>query len=276
MIVSTIQLPTQRNRTRTNRRSAKEFAGSAGKATGVRLLHLGKKPAAVAEILNVSQATVFNWHGEWRAEGIAGLRDNPRSGRPPLADEAYRAQVEALLETDPTTLGYGFTCWTLQRLITHLAQATGIEVSINTMRSVLARQDYVCRRPKHDLKPLQDATARATAKALLADLKKKPKPASVQIIDPSTGRTLQNAVLTIPSVAVACVQQPCPLLVEPVGGATILLNTILMEPVKFLNALPGSGSGEFAISPTLRLYVPASVYMGDYQVTVVVTIVSGP
>jgi transposase len=145
------------------------------RATGVRLLHLGKKPAEVAELLNVSQATVFNWHLTWRAEGLAGLSDRARSGRPALADEAYRAKVEAVIETDPTTLGYGFTCWTIQRLIAHLAQETSIHVSINTMRSVLEGLDYVCRRPKHDLKPLQDATARATAKALLDDLKKKPK-----------------------------------------------------------------------------------------------------
>ncbi len=144
------------------------------RATGLRLLHLGKKPAEVAELLNVSQATVFNWHAEWRAKGIAGLADKPRSGRPPLADDAYRAKVEALIEIDPTTLGYGFTCWTLERLIAHLAKETGIRVSINTMRSVLEGQDYVCRRPKHDLKPLQDPVARTTAKELLTDLKKSP------------------------------------------------------------------------------------------------------
>lgn len=143
------------------------------RATGLRLLHLGKKPAEVAELLNISQATVFNWQAEWRAQGLNGLSDKPRSGRPPLADAAYRAKVAAMLETDPTTLGYGFTCWTIQRLIAHLAKETGIQVSVNTMRSVLDSQDYVCRRPKHDLKPLQDAEARATAQGLLDDLKKK-------------------------------------------------------------------------------------------------------
>lgn len=146
------------------------------RASGLRLRHRGKKPAEVAELLKVSQATVFNWPADWRTEGMEGLSDKARSGRPPLATEAYCAKVAEVLETDPTTLGYGFTCWTRQRLIAHLAKETGIEVSINTMRRVLAEQDYVCRRPKHDLKPLQDADARATAKDLLDDLKKKPRP----------------------------------------------------------------------------------------------------
>ena len=98
------------------------------RATGLRLLHLGKKPGEVAALLNVSQATIFNWHADWRAEGLDGLRDKPRRGRPPLADEAYRAKVEEVIETDPTSLGYGFTCWTIQRLIAHLAKETGLQM----------------------------------------------------------------------------------------------------------------------------------------------------
>lgn len=147
------------------------------RATGLRLLHMSKQPAEVAELLNVSQATVFNWHREWRAEGLDGLADKPRSGRPPLADAAYRARVEELIETDPTTLGYGFTCWTVPRLIARLEQETGIHLSINTMRNVLKALNYVSRRPKHELNALQDAEAKERAKELLDELKKTRKPA---------------------------------------------------------------------------------------------------
>jgi putative transposase len=146
------------------------------RATGLRLLHLGKKPAEVAELLNVSVATVYNWHAEWRQGGVSGLSDKARSGRPRRADAAYCAQLAETLETDPTTLGYGFTCWTIERLRAHLAQTTGISLSKATLRQVLDEQAYVYRRPKHDLSPLQDDQARATAKDLLADLKKRPKP----------------------------------------------------------------------------------------------------
>lgn len=146
------------------------------RATGLRLLHLGKKPAEVATLLNVSVATVYNWHAEWRRVGVGGLSDKTRSGRPRRADEAYCIQLAETLETDPTTLGYGFTCWTIERLRAHLAQITGITLSKDTLRKVLDEQAYVYRRPKHDLSPRQDVQARTTAKDLLAELKKKPKP----------------------------------------------------------------------------------------------------
>ena len=147
------------------------------RATGIHLLHQGKKPAEVAELLNVSPATIYNWHESWRKEGIAGLADRARSGRPPLANAAYRAQVEALMATDPVTLGYGFTCWTIERLLAHLANVTGITMSSESFRQLLDQLDYVYRRPKHDLSPLQDPAAKARAQALLDELKKKPQQA---------------------------------------------------------------------------------------------------
>lgn len=147
------------------------------RATGLRLLHLGKKPAEVAELLNVTVATVYNWHERWRKQGISGLSDAPRSGRPMVATAEYCERLEAAIETEPTELGYGFTLWTIDRLMAHLAKETGITMSDETFRGVLKRNSYVYRRPKHDLEPLQDAEAKQTAEELLEMLKKKPKPA---------------------------------------------------------------------------------------------------
>lgn len=145
------------------------------RATGIRLLHLGKKPDEVAELLNVKVATVYNWHGKWRKQGIDGLSDEPRSGRPLSATTEYCEKLEVLVETDPADLGYGFTLWTIDRLMAHLEKETGIRMSDETFRGVLQRNSYVYRRPKHDLTPLQDAEAKETAEELLDSLKKKPK-----------------------------------------------------------------------------------------------------
>lgn len=145
------------------------------RATGIRLLHLGKRPEEVADLLNVARGTVYNWHGRWRENGLAGLSDAPRSGRPTLADENYTAKLTEVLDTDPTTLGYGFTIWTIDRLRTHMVKITDIRMSDETFRAVLRQNDYVYRRPKHDLKPLQDREARERAEEIIADLKKKPK-----------------------------------------------------------------------------------------------------
>jgi transposase len=146
------------------------------RATAIRMLHLGKTPAEVSDLLNVSLASVYNWHAGWRASGLAGLTDAARSGRPKVATDAYVRALREVIECDPTTLGYAFTVWTIGRLLAHLAQVTGITMSDESFRTVLAEQGYVYRRPKHDLKPLQDPQARATAQTLLDELKKRPQP----------------------------------------------------------------------------------------------------
>ena len=100
--------------------------------------------------------------------------DEPRSGRPVLATPEYCAKLEVLIETDPTELGYGFTVWTAERLLAHLEKETGICMIDDTLRNLLQKHGYVYRRPKHDLKNLQDPEARAAAEESLEILKKKP------------------------------------------------------------------------------------------------------
>jgi putative transposase len=147
------------------------------RAQMIRLLHLGHKPEEVGELLSVTGALVYLWHGRWREAGIDGLVDKPKSGRPKAGGDEYRQKLAELIETDPQTLGYGFHVWTIKRLIAHLEKATGVRVHKNTLLNMLAEQDYVFRRPKHDLGNLQDKEAKENAKEILEALKKKPNEA---------------------------------------------------------------------------------------------------
>lgn len=142
----------------------------------VRLLHQGHKHQAIADWLAISVGQVYYWHKRWRQEGLDGLRDKQRTGRPEIGTAAVKAEVEKLLETDPQELGYAFTVWNVPRLLAHLEQEKGIRMHENTLRNLLSQMDYAYRRPKHDLANLQDGDAKAAAQELLDDLKKKRVP----------------------------------------------------------------------------------------------------
>ena len=45
------------------------------------MLHERKVPKEVAELLSVSQRTVYDWHHRWQAQGVEGLANRPKSGR---------------------------------------------------------------------------------------------------------------------------------------------------------------------------------------------------
>jgi transposase len=142
------------------------------RATGMRLLHLGYDPAEVAEMLLVNVASVYNWHKRFREAGIDGLEDQPRSGRPRIADETYCRELEEALEKQPAEYGYDFAIWTLDRLREHLEKQTGKSLSRERFRALMADLDYVYRRPKRDLSRLRNQDAHAQAEALLEELKR--------------------------------------------------------------------------------------------------------
>lgn len=87
------------------------------------------------------------------------------------------ALLEEVIDQDPQELGYAFTIWTLNQLRHHMAAATGILLGQTQFRQLLKEQDFVYRRPKHDLTNLQDRQARQTAEAWLDELKKGPRQA---------------------------------------------------------------------------------------------------
>lgn len=62
----------------------------------------GLGPTAVAAEVGCSKQTVITWRERYRAEGVAGLRDAPRSGRPVSVDPV--AVIERTLQTPPPRL----------------------------------------------------------------------------------------------------------------------------------------------------------------------------
>jgi len=145
------------------------------RAMGLGLLDEGKAPKEVAEFLSVSQPTVYDWHHRWQREGVEGLANRPKSGRPVKANQNYVELLEQVVDQDPQELGYAFSLWTTERLRLHLKAQTGIELKPTQFRALLKEHDFVYRRPKHDLTNLQDANARQAAEEWLTELKKAPK-----------------------------------------------------------------------------------------------------
>ncbi len=156
------------------------------RAIAIRLLHLGQTPEQVAQAVMVTSNTIYAWHKRWRENGVAGLRDGQRSGRPQKADVAYCDELARVLDLDPHTLGLPFTIWTLNRLRLYLAEQTGILLSYTRFRALMTRQGYVWKAPKHDLRHLQDRPAQETAAQVLDWLKK---------TSPSTPSPLPNSSL---------------------------------------------------------------------------------
>jgi transposase len=143
------------------------------RSIALRLLHLGHKPEAVADMQAVSKPTIYGWFHRWQSGGVEALANRPKSGRPPKADDAYSLALVEVIEKEPSEVGYEFTIWTVERLSAHLEKVTGIALSESRLRALIKRKGYRYRRPKHDLGHLQDKQAKSKAAQVLKELKKR-------------------------------------------------------------------------------------------------------
>jgi transposase len=111
----------------------------------------GLVAAEIAAIVRQDEQTVRRWLARYRAEGAAGLPDDPRCGVAPKVTADYREQLLAVVRRRPRSLGLPFSLWTLQRLADHLAERTGLRFSSATVRRVLAAGGITLSRPQHTI-----------------------------------------------------------------------------------------------------------------------------
>jgi transposase len=105
----------------------------------------------IATIVREDDQTVRNWLKRWMAEGIEGLKDRPMPGAPTKLTQEYKEQLLAVVRRRPRSLDQPYSMWTLQRLADYMAEQTGIRVSYETIRRVLAEEEIVLSRPQHKI-----------------------------------------------------------------------------------------------------------------------------
>lgn len=75
----------------------------------------------------------LNWVKRFNEEGLAGLEDKPKAGRPPTHDQQVHSALISLALQKPDSLGYPFKLWTLERLQTAFQERQGVHLSDSTI-----------------------------------------------------------------------------------------------------------------------------------------------
>jgi len=130
--------------------------------------------ASIARQLGCTPFTVVRIRRLYRQGGAKALRPIKPPGRTSRATPEFLAQMKQAVQTNPLTLGYGFSTWSATRLAEHLAKASGIHFSDDQLRRLLHEHGFAVHRPKHTLKGKRDEKAYRKAKKELAVLKKTP------------------------------------------------------------------------------------------------------
>lgn len=115
----------------------------------------GEPPEEVADQLDVSRQTVYNWAHRFQeragADLLERLQDGPRPGRPPTAVGIIDPVIAAVIDQDPRPLGYRATVWTAPLLQNYLRDAHGLDVSRKSISRAIDRLGYRWKRPRYVL-----------------------------------------------------------------------------------------------------------------------------
>jgi transposase len=118
----------------------------------VLLAHQGKTAPEVGRLTRRSARTVAAVVRRFQAGGVAAVPRRTSPGAPPTVTEDWRTELPRAVELDPRSVGVDSALWTTRLLADHLARATGVAVSLETVRRHLHAAGYVCKRPTWTLK----------------------------------------------------------------------------------------------------------------------------
>jgi transposase len=104
------------------------------------LAQQGQQVPAIARELRLCPATIRSWLKRFNRQGLAGLQEAPRSGRPATYTPEQVSQVIATSLTKPQELNLPFASWTLDRLATYLQEVKGIPIKRSRIDELLLRE----------------------------------------------------------------------------------------------------------------------------------------
>jgi transposase len=110
------------------------------RAQAVRAVVKGQRLQTVSDALAFTYSALRKWVYRFASQGVQGLVDRPRSGRPPKITCALEQHLNRLVDQDPLQHGSLYSQWSCRELATALARETGIQLGRESIRYVLKKR----------------------------------------------------------------------------------------------------------------------------------------
>lgn len=123
-------------------------------AERARIIRLADKGFTVSEIANIMDSdvrTIRKWIKRFNAEGIKGLYDRLRIGRPEIKDKVSSTVLE-IIKKSPSEFGEAFFYWTLDTLLKVVNSQLQKPISHSTLCRILHEAGWKCRSVKGNYK----------------------------------------------------------------------------------------------------------------------------
>ena len=109
------------------------------RAQAVRHVVKGQRLQHVSEALQFTYSALRKWVHRFANQGVQGLLDRPRPGRPAKVTCALEKHLNRLVDEDPLDHGSLSSQWSCRELATVLAHQTGVHLGRESIRCVLKK-----------------------------------------------------------------------------------------------------------------------------------------
>ena len=109
------------------------------RAQAVREVVKGQRLQTVSDALHFTYSALRKWVYRFAHQGVQGLVDRPRPGRPAKVTCALEQHLNRLVDHDPLEHGSIYSQWSCRELATVLAQQTGVQLGRESVRGVLKK-----------------------------------------------------------------------------------------------------------------------------------------
>lgn len=115
---------------------------------GVLLVAQGLSCPQVAGLLGDSPRTVVNWVQRFEADGLAGLSEGERAGRPGRLQEVQLARVQEALRANPSQFGLPTRLWDGPTLSEFLRRELGVKLKVRQCQRLFRQLGFRLRKPR--------------------------------------------------------------------------------------------------------------------------------
>jgi len=118
---------------------------------GVLLVAEGMSGRHVAELLGDAPRTVAYWVRRFEEEGLAGLAEGERPGRPRRLSDGQVAEIDVALRGTPRDFGLAGNLWDGKTLSEFINRRLNVELGVRQCQRLFRRLEFRLRKPRPEI-----------------------------------------------------------------------------------------------------------------------------
>jgi transposase len=157
----------------------------------------GKTAPEIADILKVHRSKVSIWLRNWQENGMDGILEGHRSGRPPAMSTAQRQHLADILDSDPVAYGFTSGVWTSPMVARVIEEEFSITYNPAHVSRILHDIRFSVQRPRKTLGKADKDLQSRWVRYKYPNIKKKPRAKgrrSSSKTKPASGKTPPSIV----------------------------------------------------------------------------------